>query len=92
MRSGVEALIAGARKTADCRDARAAWARRASAAWREAHRAMDDLLGEAADALDAKAFARLCDAETAKVDAMMAQMRSAIDADRWPRDCYVGGI
>jgi hypothetical protein len=39
-----------------------------------------------------EAFERLCDAEMAKVDAMMAMLRAAVDEDRWPREYYVGGI
>jgi hypothetical protein len=37
-------------------------------------------------------FERLCDAEFARVDAMMAEIRAAIDEDKWPRELYFGGI
>ena len=53
---------------------------------------MDDRLGEAVDKLDEEAFERLCEAEFAKVDAIMAQLRAAIDEDKWPRELYLGGI
>jgi hypothetical protein len=63
-----------------------AWARRAAKAWRDAHRAMDDFLAEAVR-LSEEEFDRLCDAEFAKVDAMMAEMQPAIDEDISPRSC-----
>ena len=91
-RNRVRAFLAEAAKTAECRDARRAWARRTSAAWLKAHREMDDRLGEAVERLSEEAFERLCDAEMAKVDAMMKALRAAIDEDRWPRELYVGGI
>ena len=88
----VRALLADAARPAECAAARAAWARRTSAAWLEAHRTMDDRLGAAVDKLDEEAFERLCEAEFAKVDAIMAQLRAAIDEDKWPRELYLGGI
>ena len=47
---------------------------------------MDDRLGEAVERLSEADFERLCDAEMAKVDAMMAELRAAVDEDRWPRE------
>ena len=53
---------------------------------------MDDRLGEAVERLSEAEFERLCDAEMAKVDAMMAQLRAAVDEDRWPRELYRGDL
>ena len=88
----IRALLAGAAAPAECKDARAAWVRRTGAAWREAHRAMDDRLGAAVGRMSEADFERLCDAEMAKVDAMMASCGRRLDEDRWPRELYVGGI
>ena len=88
----IKALLAAAAASAECREARVAWARRTSAEWLEAHREMDDRLGEAVERLSKEEFERLCDAEMAKVDAIMATLRAAIDQDRWPRELYFGGI
>ena len=90
--NGVDALIAQVRRSADCRDARAAWARQAAAAWRNAHRELDERLGAAAGRLSEAEFERLCGAEFARVDAMMAELRRALDEDKWPRELHFGGI
>ncbi|MFL6829476.1 MAG: hypothetical protein ACJ8D5_02505 [Sphingomicrobium sp.] len=88
----IHALLAAARQPADRKAARAAWVKRTAAAWRAAHRELDDLLDEAVELLDEADFERLCEAEFARVDAMMAQLRAAADEDRWPRELYWGGI
>ena len=88
----IRALFADASKTAECQAARIAWARRTSAAWLKAHHEMDDRLGEAVEQLSEEEFERMCDAEEAKVDAMMAQLRAAIDEDKWPPELYFSGI
>lgn len=85
-------LIADALRTADCRDARAAWARETSAAWLAAHRELDEFLTQAVSRLSEAEFERLCQAEFAKVDAMMAELRAALDENKWPRECYVAGL
>ena len=72
--------------------ARCAWVSETVAAWREAHREVDEVLGKAVDRMSEAEFERLCDAEFAKVDAMMAELRAAVDHDRWPRHLHWGGL
>jgi len=91
-RHKVQSLLAAARQTADRRDARAAWARETAAAWRQAHREMDDRLTEAVGRVSEEEFERLCEAEMDKVDAMMAQLRAAVDEEKWPRELYWGCV
>ncbi|MFL6830297.1 MAG: hypothetical protein ACJ8D5_06720 [Sphingomicrobium sp.] len=88
----VKTLLAGAAAPVQCAQARAEWVRRTGDAWLEAHRALDDRLGKAVEHLSEEEFERLCDAEFARVDAMMAQLRAAVDQDKWPRELYWGGI
>lgn len=88
----LRALIADALRTADCRDARRAWAGRTSAAWLAAHRELDEFLTQAVSRLSEEEFERLCEAEFAKVDAIMAQLSDAIDDDKWPRELYLGRV
>jgi len=88
----IKTLLATAAAPAACKAARIAWVKRTGDAWLAAHRALDDRLGEAVERLSEEAFERLCEAEFARVDAMMAQLRAAVDEDRWPRELYVGGI
>jgi hypothetical protein len=90
--STIAALLAEARKIPDRRAARAAWARQASAAWLTATQEIDDFLTAAVERMGKAEFERLCDAELARVDAMMAELRAAIDEDKWPRELYFGGI
>jgi hypothetical protein len=88
----IKALLAGARALAECKSARIAWVKRTAAAWREAHREMEDRCTEAVERLSEEAFERLCDAEEAKVEAIHAQLRAVIDKDMWPRELYFSGI
>jgi hypothetical protein len=70
--------------------ARVAWVRETTATLREAQREMDDRCTKAVDRLDPQAFDRLFEAEQAKVDAILTQLRAVIDEDRWPRELYFG--
>ena len=88
----IKALLDAAARPAECKEARAAWVRRTGDAWLKAHRAIDDRLTEAVARLSKAEFERLCEAEFDRVDAMMRQLRAAVDEDRWPRELYVGGI
>ena len=81
----VEALLADARRLTDCREARAAWVRRMTAAWGKAQEEMDKRCSEAVDRLDREAFERLCDEEEAKVDKFRAELLVAANEDRWPK-------
>jgi hypothetical protein len=90
--STIAALLAEARKIPDRRAARAAWARQAGAAWLKAHHEMDEFLTAAVERMGKAEFERLCDAEFAKVDAMMAELRAAIDEDKWPKSLYFAGV
>ena len=91
-KNGIRSLLAAAAWLAETRERRAAWARETAAAWRDAHRAMDDYLTAMVGKVSEEEFERLCDAEMAKVDAMLAQLRAAADEDKWPRELYFGGI
>ena len=84
----IKMLLAEARKTADRRAARAAWARQASAAWLKATLEMDEFLTAAVERMNKAEFERLCYEEFAKVDAMMAELRAAVDEDKWPREMH----
>ena len=88
----IAALLAEARLTPDRRAARAAWARRASAAWLKAHHETDEFLTAAVGRMGKAEFERLCDAEFARVDAMMAELRAAVDEDKWPKALYFAGV
>jgi hypothetical protein len=90
--STIAALLAEARKIPDRREARAAWARQTSAAWLKATLEMDEFLTAAVERMGKAEFERLCDAEFARVDAMMDELRAAVDEDKWPRELYFGGI
>jgi hypothetical protein len=72
--------------------ARTAWVRETTAALREAQREMDERCTEAVERLDEDDFERLLEAEQAKVDAIMAQLRAAADKDLWPRELYWGDV
>ena len=91
-RKTIRTLLAGAAAPAECREARAAWVKRTGDAWLAAHRELDDCLGEMADQLSEEELERLCEAEFARIDAIIAQLRAAVDEDRWPRELYFGGI
>ena len=88
----MQALLGSAARIAECRDRRAAWAKETAAAMREAHRAMDERLGEAAHRLSEEEFERLCEEEEAKIDVFRAPMMDAAHHDRWPRHLHVGGL
>ena len=85
-------LIADALKQAECRAARADWAKRTGDEWLEAQRAMDERLSDAVGRLSEEEFNRMFEAESAKVDPMMALLRAAVDEDVWPRELYRGGL
>jgi hypothetical protein len=68
----IQNLIAEALRSAQCRDARAAWVRRTSDRWLKEHLEVDDRLTEAVARLSEEEFERLADAELGKVDALMA--------------------
>ena len=68
--------------------ARLQWSLNRTAALRRAHRAMNKRCAEAVDRLDEQAFERLFQAEQAKVDAIMAEIEAAANADKWPRELY----
>jgi hypothetical protein len=70
-RNTIQALLAAASQPAERRAARIAWAKKTAVAWRDAQREMDDRCSEAVERLDEEAFERLCDAEQAKVDAIV---------------------
>jgi uncharacterized protein (DUF924 family) len=88
----IQALLADAGRSAERREKRAQWARETSAKWREAHRQMDERCSKAVERLSEEEFERLCEAEQAKVDAIMAQLRAVIDKDQWPRELYWGDV
>jgi len=92
MKRAIRRLIADALRPAQCRDARAAWVRRTGAMWLELHHVLDEFLAEAVERMSEEEFERLCDAEFATVDAIMAQLRAAVDEDKWPREMHVGCI
>ena len=72
--------------------ARTAWVENTMAALRKAQREMDDRCDAAVGRLSEEDFNRLCDAEQAKVSALLDQLRAAADHDRWPKELYWGGI
>ena len=73
-------------------EARCAWVKERTAAWRAAMHAMDERCSEAVERMDEDEFERLFDAEQAKVDAIRAELQAVIDKDQWPRGLYFGGI
>lgn len=85
-------LLAAAGQPAERRKARIAWMKKTATAWGEAQRLMDERCTEAVEQLDPEAFARLCEAEQAKVDAIRAQLQAVINKDQWPRELYFGCI
>jgi hypothetical protein len=84
----IKALLATAHQPADRRAARIAWVKETLAKWREAQDEMDDRCCEAVGRIDEEAFERLCDAEQAKVDAIMKAVKDAAERDLWPRELY----
>ena len=88
----IRALIAAARQMADRRAARAAWAKATAARLREVMQEVDERCDEAAEWMTAEQFELFCHAELAKVDAISALLRAAIDHDRWPRELYFGCV
>lgn len=91
-RKAIRALLAGDGRVAECRVARAAWVEEATAAWREAQRAMDDRCGAAVARLSEEEFERLCDEEEAKVEVFRAPLKDAAERDVWPKHLYFGGL
>ena len=98
-RQTIRSLLADCGREAERREARAAWAKETAAAWREAHRRVDDAW--------ARVFAELPDdiseeeleamdlpdpPEQAELDTLHAQLRAVIDKDQWPRELYWGGV
>ena len=93
----VRNMLADASKTAECREARVAWSKATAKAWYEAHKRMDaawDRIFEALpdDLTDEEIEAIPPPPEEAEVEALYARLRAAIDEDKWPRECYVGGM
>jgi hypothetical protein len=88
----IRALIAATSETANRREARAAWAREAVAAWREAQREMDARLDAAVARLSEEDFERLCDEEGARVEALRAPLMAVKERDVWPRELYWSGL
>ena len=84
----LHALLAGAARVAQYREARAAWVIATAAAWREAQRRMDERCGAAVDRVSEEEFERLCDEEEAKVDVFRAPMKLAAEKDLWPKELY----
>ncbi|MEP6982987.1 MAG: hypothetical protein ABI853_05005 [Sphingomicrobium sp.] len=85
-------LLATAAQPADRREARIAWVEEMLAKWWEAQREMGDRCTQAVERLSEEAFERLCDAEQAKVDAIMKAVKDAAERDLWPKAQYFGGI
>jgi hypothetical protein len=88
----VEALLAGAARLAQHREARAAWVIATDAAWREAQRRMDERCDAAVDRVSEEEFERLCDKEEARVDVFRAPMKLAAEKDLWPKELYFGCV
>jgi hypothetical protein len=88
MTDAIRKLLAAAPEPDDRVAARQAWVKAAAAAWREAHRRMDERLDEAVAVLSEEAFERLCDEEQAKVDALRAPLMAVVERDLWPRELY----
>ena len=88
----VRTLIAAASETANRRDARLAWVRATTAAWREAQRAMDQRCCEAVDRISEEAFHALFQEEQAKVDAIRAPLIAVAERDVWPSELYFSGV
>ena len=88
MTDPIRKLLAAASEPADRVAARQAWAKAAAAAWREAHRQMDERCMAAVAVLSEEAFERLCDEEQAKVDALRAPLMAVVERDLWPRELY----
>jgi hypothetical protein len=96
-RQTIRALLADTGRLAECKGARCAWARETVAALRAADRKVDAAWERIFDALPDELSEEELEAipdppEQAEVDAIHAQIRAAIDEDRWPRELYFGGI
>jgi hypothetical protein len=93
----IRALLADTGRLTECKAARCAWARETVAALRAADRKVDAAWERIFDALPDELSDEELEAipeppEQAEVDAIHAQIRAAIDEDRWPRELYFGGI